>query len=848
MKHPKVLTLILSFTIFTMNLSAQALSGASAKLVQFARNAALFSYNNPQEKVYLHFDNTGYFLGETIWFKAYVVDAINNTPSPFSKTLYAELLTPEGAVLQGKKITIQNGICSGDFQLMDSLPGGFYEVRAYTRGMMNFGPEVAYSRVLPVFDKPTKDGDYTDRSITNRKYPVPEKREKGPFKEKMNIAFFPEGGSLVTGLQSKVAFKATGKDGKSITVEGIVVNSAGKEVAKIKTIHDGMGVFSVVPDGKLLSVKVKNNQKEELFQLPVSEQSGCLMTLDATSKDTVHLFLKKSTDFKQDDTLALVVTCRGKLIDFRALAMSDQGFSMSILRKRLPAGVNQFTVYDQTGRILSERLIFNSPEAAFNAHTTSAAIQTKINKSTYKPYEAMSLELSADTSITKSGTSISVSVRDAVTSNFGNSDNTSIITNLLFSSDLKGYIQNPKWYFEANDEKRRVGLDLLMMTQGWRRYNWKQMTGVEPFEVKEPLEGGLLLDGEVRSIILKRPMPGVKVNFWMMQGSTAQQGSALTDSTGKFSFQISEKYGNWDLNIQTSVEANRKELRVLLNRSFSPPSKWYSAYDKEVWTNDSLQLPLNKDDSLAMLLGEVRYATEVTASNAEGYKEYQLKEVVKIGQRKQMYLEVAARKANINYDVDKEVDDLQDVGQSEASSITEFLRDTNPYFDILTGDTPTYRYKSRPVVFKIFSNDAQSQMGATDSRWELSEMVPSDVQKILILEDREAIRIFDPTIQNDPVVIVLITYPDDHIKEPIGVRKTTYTAYSLSKEFYSPIHQPGTPLLEADYRRTLYWNPDVIMDAQGKAKLEFYNNGTCRSLNISVEGITSKGTLLVNKN
>lgn len=847
MKHPKALTLILAFTFFAFNLHAQVSTGASAKLVQFARNAALFTYNNPQEKVYLHFDNTGYFLGETIWFKAYVVDAINNTPSAFSKTMYAELLTPEGAILQRKKIMIQNGICSGDFQLMDSLPGGFYEVRAYTRGMMNFGPEVAYSRVLPVFDKPTKDGDYADRSITNRKFPVPEKREKSPFKEKINIAFFPEGGALVTGLKSNVAFKATGKDGKNIAVEGSLVNSAGNEVAKIKTIHDGMGVFTVIPDGKPMSVKVKNNQKEDVFPLTVSEQSGCLLTLDATSKDTVRLSVQKSTDFKKDDTLALVVTCRGKLIDFRTLAMTEQGFSMSILRKRLPAGVNQFTLYDQTGRIQSERLIFNSPETAFNASSTSAIIQAKPNKSTYKAYEAVSLELSADTSITKSGTSVSVSVRDAVTSNFGNSDNTSIVTNLLFSSDLKGYIQNPKWYFEKNNEERRIGLDLLMMTQGWRRYNWKQMAGIEPFEVKEPLEGGLLLDGEVRSVIFKKPMADVKVNFWMMQGSTAQQGSAITDSAGKFSFQISEKFGNWDLNIQTSVEANRKELRVLLNRNFSPKPKWYSAYDKEIWTNDSLQLPLNKDDSLAMLLGEVRYATEVTASNAEGYKEYQLKEVVKIGQRKQMYLEVAARKANINYDVDKEVDDLQDVGQSEASSIAEFLRDTNPYFYILTGDTPSYRYKSRPAVFKIFSNDAQSQMGATDSRWELSEMVPSDVQKILILEDREAIRVFDPTIQNDPVVIVLITYPNDHIKEPIGVRKTTYEAYTVSNEFYSPMHQPGTPLLEADYRRTLYWNPDVIMDAQGKAKLEFSNNGTCRSLNISAEGITSKGTLLVNE-
>jgi hypothetical protein len=845
MKHSKILLAIAVCSFHFLDLHAQEKSGASAKLIQFARNAALFGYNNPQEKVYLHFDNTGYFLGETIWFKAYVVDAINNTPSPFSKTLYAELLTPEGAVLQSKKIQIQNGICSGDFQLMDSLPGGYYEIRAYTRCMLNFGPEVAFSRVLPVFDKPQKDGDFADRRMTNRKFAVPDKREKNLFKDKINLSFYPEGGSLVTGLTSNVAFKATGKDGSNIAISGKVVDSDGKEVTSLQTSHDGMGVFSIHPDGKPLFVSVKYDSKVETFPIPESVNSGCLMTVAATNKDSLYLTIRASADIWQVDSFALVVTCRGKLIDFKTITLSDLGFSMAILRKRLPAGINQFTLYDTMGRIRSERLVFNLPESASNTRTASAVIHANTDKETYKPYEPISLELSADTAATNSGTSVSVAVRDASTSNFGNSDNTSIVTNLLLSSDLKGSIQNPMWYFQKNDGEHRLGLDLLMLTQGWRRYNWKQMEGIEPFLVKEPIEEGLLLDGEVRSIILKKPMSDVKVNFWMMQGTTAQQGRSVTDSTGKFSFQISEKYGTWDLNIQTSVEANRKEFRILLNREFSPKPKAYTLYDKEVWTNDSLQLPLNKDDSLAMLLGEVNSSTELTPSNKEGYREFQLKEVVKIGQRKQMFMEVAARKASVNYDVDKEVDRLQDVGKSEAPSIAEFIQDTNPYFTILTGDTPAYRYKSRPVVFKIFSNDAQSQMGATETRWELSSMTPSDVEKVLILEDREAIRIFDPTIQNDPVVILLVTHGNDIQKEPIGVRKTAYEGYALYQEFYSPIHQPGTPLLEADYRRTLYWNPTVILDAQGKAKLEFYNNGTCRGLNVSAEGITSKGTLLV---
>src|SRR5665647_777907 len=212
MTSKKIASVFLFFSLISFTAFAQDTIGTSAKLIRFARNAALFSYNNPQEKVYLHFDNTGYFLGETIWFKAYVVEALNNNPSAVSKTLYVELLTPEGQLLQSKKIPIQNGICSGDFQLMDSLPGGYYEVRAYTRCMLNFGPEVVFSRVLPVFDQPVKEGNYADRKITNRKFTVPNLREKNPFKERINVSFYPEGGSLVTGIKSNVAFKATRKD------------------------------------------------------------------------------------------------------------------------------------------------------------------------------------------------------------------------------------------------------------------------------------------------------------------------------------------------------------------------------------------------------------------------------------------------------------------------------------------------------------------------------------------------------------------------------------------------------------------------------------------------------------
>ena len=142
--------------LFCMILCCVNVSGETAdqRLTAFARKAVLFNRNFPQEKAYLHFDNTGYFLGETIWYKAYVVNAIDNSPTALSKTLYVEMLTQEGEVLESQKIKINNGVGSGSFTLPDSLPGGFYQVRAYTRGMLNFGQEYLFSRVFPMYSVP----------------------------------------------------------------------------------------------------------------------------------------------------------------------------------------------------------------------------------------------------------------------------------------------------------------------------------------------------------------------------------------------------------------------------------------------------------------------------------------------------------------------------------------------------------------------------------------------------------------------------------------------------------------------------------------------------------------------
>jgi hypothetical protein len=555
------------------------------------------------------------------------------------------------------------------------------------------------------------------------------------------------------------------------------------------------------------------------------------------SNKGLRVLIQKSPSTVETDSLAFVLTCRGRILDFNILHIGEEGAMFSYKKGSLPAGVCQLTLYDALGRIRSERLVFIKP-------AESAGVRVTTDKQQYKAYDKISLDIDAPAIRKDEGGSLSLSVRDGETSNFGNSDNGNIATNLLLSSELKGYIADPEWYFADSTTEHLLGLDLLMMTQGWRRYSWSRMSGMEPFTAKHPIEEGILIDGKVLSILGKKEKKDIGVLFWMIQGGQSFKGNCVTDENGDFNFLLNMD-GVWDLNLQTKLEEKRKEYRILLNRAFSPEPRSYTGYDREVWTDNSLKLPEPELDSVALLLGEIKYSTETKPTNPEGYKEYTLKEVVKTARRPLTMKQEAVRKASIGYDVSQVTDAHRDIGESEAPSILYMLQEENPYFSILTNENggQEYRYKGRPVHFLF--NGTQSEYTATRK---VEELMGDEVEKVLIVEDHDVVRYFYPEDEKLPVIIMLQFYPNGfQRKEPIGIRRTKFQGYTQATEFYSPVYSPGVPVLESDHRRTLYWNPDVVLDAEGKANVEFYNTGKTSRMVVSAEGITNEGGLLLNK-
>lgn len=445
-----------------------------------------------QEKVYLHVDNSCYFVGDTLWFKGYVVRADNLQPTDMSRILYVELLSPDGLLVERQNIIISpNGHTCGQFILEDSLYSGYYELRAYTRWMLNFNMRYhrysrhdtwvfynkqmaadyyriwdgLYSRVLPIYSKPEEAGDYDARYMYQRpKQRLPQKR-----KDNLIVTFYPEGGHLIEGVENRVAFDIVDQYGEAIDIKGTLNNGL-----QLKTDYMGRGSILMKPTENRMKASFKFRGKDYSISLPKSEKNGVALALN-DGRLTLN-----ARQLPAGHDIGLSVLCRGALKHFQQVSFDGNGHAeIQLPIDSLPTGVNEVTVFTDEGQILASRLFFvNHHEQDDNLIT--APIETT---RTYQPYEKIDLpvklNLSNRNSLSEQNplsnpTTFSIAIRDASTDEPSYNDG-NVMTDLLLSSELRGFIAHPAYYFEADDETHRHNLDLLMMVQGWRKYRWQEL-------------------------------------------------------------------------------------------------------------------------------------------------------------------------------------------------------------------------------------------------------------------------------------------------------------------------------------------------------------------------------------
>ncbi len=843
-------------------------------LAQYARNVHHFNNAFPQEKVYLHFDNTGYFMGETIWFKAYVVNPTTNTPDVISRVLYVELLTPEGRVIETKKLKIEKGQCHGQFSLARLIHPGFYEIRAYTALMLNWQDAPLFSRVFPIFTAPQEVGEsmyksprMVAKSHTER---LPQMRPKKTSADEVNIQFFPESGHLVQGLGTNIAFKATDKRGNPIKVVGKIVNQTDELLAKLSVQHDGMGRFNLQPiHGEIYFAEVSNERgKIFRFPLPQTESQGCIININNLRTDNLILQVTRSANFSKDLPMALTAMSHGRIALFRHLQWKESDtILMKIPKHELPEGVNHFTLYDTQGNIYAERMAFIPPHNRIHFSCTT-------DKQGYRGKEPVTMSFAIhDDGGHPIKTTFSLSVRDRDTNTPMNSSNVgSLATNLLLGSELKGYIHNIDYYFESDDIVHRSALDLLLCTQGWRRYDWKQMSRPDLFEVKYPAEEGIVVMGNLTSTFRKRIKKDVDIQVYIYnEQGLNQRGSCLTDSLGEFAFVAEDFIGRWNMNIITNEKDKAKEMRVNLKKVPLPLSRplyeeettLYALQESNI-SEETQQTTLESQDTIPYDENERRHWENLLPTvEVQSDKLWETKDIRSWN--------------NLIYDMEDERMRIDETGEYYLMEITRWLRETNPYFgETVSNDyinaiqegkdtdslMPTaYTYKSRPVRF-LFNRVGETILTADEIAINLEELTIGDVEAIAISDknnlgmqmanlmfgmSEEGFTSADLLNQwKEPnIVFITLFIRDDYFryKDARGHRRTKLQGFSPSYEFYMPDYSYADLPDENDFRRTLYWNPIVQSDSTGKAQVTFYNSPTCKRMEVDAMTVTETGLM-----
>ena len=567
--------LLFMFRIYVLLLLVLTSLRIAAGSLDDVRQALLLSSQTQvQEKVYVHTDNECYFVGDTLWYKAYVVRADQLVPTDMSRILYVELLTPDGLLVERQHIIISsNGYTCGQFVLPDSLYSGYYELRAYTRWMLNFNTghqryskddtwyfynkqmaadffrtwDDLYSRVFPVYSKSEKPGDYDER----RMYQRPKQEIIPPKKDKLLVSFYPEGGHLIAGVENRVAFEAVDQYGEAINIKGVIHGNGGLSQT-IQTEHMGRGIFTITPSDKRMEAQFTFRGKKYDVSLPHAEQQGVAIRLEGSQ---LHIVSK---NLPHDKDYAVSILCRGSLKYFEPCDLTNS--QLTIPFDSLLTGVNELTLFDSDGRIWASRLFFVNHHDYDNSLITLEPSSVSLQSSavTYQPYEKVELPIVCQ-GVTEP-TVFSLSIRDTNTDE-PTYNNGNLMTDMLLSSDLRGFIASPAYYFEADDETHQRHLDLLLMVQGWRKYKWNELADTTRTMVYQP-ETTLTVEGIVCKMPNVEEVHPDELSSWQdgrVMGETAiefDEDGAQTATTEYFDIERAND------NIGINNKAVRREVLI----------------------------------------------------------------------------------------------------------------------------------------------------------------------------------------------------------------------------------------------------------------------------------------------
>lgn len=765
-----------------------------------------WSAQNPVEKLYLHTDRDHYYPGQTLWFKGYFMSEF--LPSANSTTVYVELLNNRHEVLLRNIFPVYFSTAIGQMELPDELSPGIYQLRAYSPVMLN-QPGFTFNKKITIYG-----GE--DKKVAN----------KGSAGKKQ-LAFFPEGGNFIAGLENVVAFKSTDANGMPLPVEGEVKNSQGQVIATFKSVHDGMGTFSITPaQGE--AYYATTGSSGEKYALPKQTADGIVLNVtNLPGRKRFSILTGGSSNVLKP--AYMIGEMQNRVIFKQPLQSDKKEITGTIKTDNFYSGILHLTVFNKDDMPLAERITFiDNQEYALRATLLADTTDTGPRKRNHFTFSIQ------DTVIGN----FSVSVTDADYEDAA-ARPLNIYSAFLLTSDIRGYVHDPAYYFTDGSDSVKNALELVMMTNGWTRFRWTDVSRSQlPRTLyKDPgyikLAGKIYIDGSRKTLADKDV-----IMFTSPPGSSIERRGMprlfQTDSAGHFEMDSVLFYDK--MNLLFSEVRGKKNKFIQVKLDGDSLSRTYPV--------DLTPMPFyysGKDTTMAsrMILDYQRYVRgkEVVLENV----------IVKAKQKTPLEkLDEEYSSGLFSGNIYSRKLDLRE--ENYGGNIFQYLQERIPGLKI-TGDPGNYKlhYRGGDITYYIYGDDSSE----SNVSLFLNEM-PADVVSLETVPVNEIayVKLIPSSVASAGGGTALVVYT----KKGADLRMTveaptdiiTYQGYTIVKEFYNPDYAKEPVDHKQDNRVTLMWNPDLfISGVNPRAALSFYNNDRTKRFKVVVEGVTTDGRMLM---
>lgn len=631
-----------------------------------------------------------------------------------------------------------------------------------------------------------------------------------------DVQFFPEGGNLVNGLPTRIAFKAIGTDGLGVAIKGTVTNTKGEEIAQINAQHLGMGAFTFTPqagDSYKVNITYPDGTKESIA-LPKAADNGYVLKVVELGKDDLRLLIASAKG--TTDQFVIVGQSAGKVYYSARSTAGGGAFSTTISKSKFPSGVAQFTLFSESGEPLNERLVFiQNPVDKLNLAITA-------DNQSYRPRQKVGLSIDAKDNEGKPAIgSFSVSVTDESKVPVDENTENNIFSSLLLTSDLKGYVEQPAYYFKNNDEKARADLDILMLTQGYHRFEWKSVLNDAPSPNRYPVQKTFTISGRITTPS-GAPVANGKVELINFDDGLLKLDT-LTDQNGRFAFTDIIYADSLKFLIQARNAKNKRDVVIKMD-TVPPPSAANYKNWADLTVNDGGAVTIYAQNSKQLYFEQMKAGL--------GNHVISLKEVL-IREKRIALKHSANLNGPGNADQVLLSKDLMNYGCVRLSDCLQG-RLLGVLFN--NGVPVTTRGGGRMlIVIDGIYSDASF----------MNSLNINDVQSIEVLRNIGTAGIYGGRGGNG-VLIITTKRGDEPTYYPQqfgrGIKPYQPKGIYKSRTFYSPKYDVKTIQKIADLRTTVFWKPDMVTPG-GKATVEYFNAGNTGTYRVVVEGIDSEGNI-----